>query len=282
MVPAGGTPTTTPRPPAAGFWQEAQPSSGAPAPPPRARPAPRVNVDALIMRQVLPALLTYTRSITYTRRALESLNIEKAVDLNYLCSLPNARRLAESYASAASANLKYFEAVTVNPMARRAGVSSKRAQNILMNRWPDYLIAFVAQRAGLPQQLKQKWGDKSLPTSLGRLAGGVLSYFKTSALISKHASLGVRSNRYGTPKSVRFQKAFSNMLTTAERKSREHAHSAKIATGTIPIQSRINYQNAKVLREGNLADKLRALELFWASSMYSQTAVMLARNPKER
>jgi hypothetical protein len=78
--------------------------------------------------------------------------------------------------------------------------------------------------------------------------------------------------------SVEHEKAFMNTLTTAERKARENARAALVATGAIPVQSRIAYQNARVLREGDLADKLAALEAFWASSAYSQTAVMLARN----
>ena len=37
-------------------------------------------------------------------------------------------------------------------------------------------------------------------------------------------------------------------------------------------------QNALVDKDGELSDKLDALAQFWASSAYSQTAVMLARN----
>ena len=45
------------------------------------------------------------------------------------------------------------------------------------------------------------------------------------------------------------------------------------------MNERLHYQNARVLREGgDLGDRLRALELYWLSSVYSQTAVMLARN----
>ena len=75
--------------------------------------------------------------------------------------------------------------------------------------------------------------------------------------------------------------SFMHMLRRAERKSREHAKSAKIVAGGIPIQSKMAYRRAEILRDGNPGEKLRALALFWESSFYSQTAVMLARNPKD-
>jgi hypothetical protein len=82
----------------------------------------------------------------------------------------------------------------------------------------------------------------------------------------------------GWPTSVQYEKAFINMLSSAQKKALENARAAKVATGSIPVQARVAYQNAKVLREGDLGDKLDALEAFWESSVYSQTAVMLARN----
>ena len=150
---------------------------------------------------------------------------------------------------------------------------------------PDYLIAAksitLAARAyaGLPRKLKLDWGEKSLQWSLSTLAAGILSYFKSSVLISKWASLGAKVNpTSGTVTEVRMKKAFIHMLAMAERKARERAHEAKLASGTIPVQARLHYQNALVLRDGTLNDKFKALEEFWASTMYSQTAVMLARN----
>ena len=148
---------------------------------------------------------------------------------------------------------------------------------------PDYLTAYVSSNvtnmSGMPESLKSEWGEDSLAWGLFGLAAEELGYFKASTLISKWYSLGVQNDPYtGRPTAVEHEKAFMNMLTTAERKARENARAAKVAAGSIPVQARIAYQNARVLREGDLADKLQALEMFWAASSYSQTAVMLARN----
>ena len=98
-------------------------------------------------------------------------------------------------------------------------------------------------------------------------------------LISKWYSLGVQNDPItGRPTLVEHEKAFINMLTWAELRARENARAALVATGEIPVQARIRYQQAKVLREGDLADKLQALDGYWAASVYAQTAVMLARN----
>lgn len=68
------------------------------------------------------------------------------------------------------------------------------------------------------------------------------------------------------------------MINTAERKAREYARSARVGTGAIPVQNLRAYARARVLREGDLTDKLAALELFWRASEYSQIAVKMARN----
>ena len=68
------------------------------------------------------------------------------------------------------------------------------------------------------------------------------------------------------------------MLPRAERNARASARAARIATGAIPVQAKLAYQLATVLRGGSLADKVDALAQFWTASAFSQTAVMLARN----
>lgn len=237
-----------------------------------------------IVRKVSPPILAIARGMAATRRALQALDIESAGDINYTCSLPNVRRLAKSYTSAAGANLGYYEALALKRVAARYRTTTQRAKWRLMSVNPDYLIAYRAfglagrDLGGLPSRLKKEWGNTSLPWSLGSLAGALLSYFKTSLLLSKTYSLGVRTSASGKPSSIRNEKAFINMINTAERKAREHARAAKVGTGSIPVQSQLAYAKARVLREGDLADKLAALELFWRASVYSQIAVMLARN----
>ena len=184
---------------------------------------------------------------------------------------------------AAAANLAYFDSLIVTEVAKVIGLPFDQAKIRFAGFEPDYLVGMmagtVANLNGLPQVLKSEWGDDSISWGLFSLAASELSFFRTSMLISKWYSLGVQNDPVtGRPTSVEHEKAFMNMLTFAEKRARENARAAKVATGEIPVQARLRYQQAKVLREGDLGDKLAALEYFWASSVYSQTAVMLARN----
>lgn len=237
-----------------------------------------------LFNNVIGGALTMANSFVASQKALEAIDIEGVQSINYRCSLPSARRLAKSYSSAATANMAYFESIAVDPYAQSAGVHPDQARNYLMMVNNDYLVAYHAMampdHQGMPSELKDAWGENSLPWSLGVLSGALLSYFKVSLLVAQEYSLQVNYDWIsGQPTGVVHEKAFISAMNNAEKKARQHAHSAKVATGEIPIQSKIHYQNAVVLREGNISDKLRALQLFWMSSMYSQTATMLARNP---
>jgi hypothetical protein len=233
------------------------------------------DVAEQTVQVVAPTVLTIARAVANTLQASESKEIEGVKSLDYMCSLPNVKRLAASYQSAAAANVTYFEALV--------GVTDDNTRNQVVMMEPDYLTAYIAANLpnmpGSAQTLKDEWKEDSLSWRLMTLSAAQLAYFKASTLISKWYSLGVQNDWLtGRATSVEHEKAFLNMLSTAEKKARENARAAKVATGSIPVQARIAYQNARVLREGDLADKLDALEAFWQSSAYSQTAVMLARN----
>lgn len=240
-----------------------------------------------IVEAVLPAVLANHRAAAYVQITRDRIDIEAVDSLDYECALPSVQRLATSYSSAAAANIKYFDALLLTQVASALRVTETRARQFILRREPDYLVAAMAfamhqNPTGLTEKLRAEWGEESLPWRLSSLSGGLLSYFKTSLLINKWYALAPTINaKTGRVDKVAHEKAFINMITSAERKAREHARSAKIATGLVPLQAKLRYQAAVVLRErGDLTDKLRALELFWAASMYSQAAVMLARNPE--
>ncbi len=233
------------------------------------------DVADQVVQYSAPAVLSIARAVANSAMALQSMDVEAVTSVNYTCSLPNVRRLSTSFQAAASANVTYFEQL--------AGITDDATRNFAIMMEPDYLTAFIAANlpklGGLAATLKDEWKEDSLSWGLLSLAAEELGYFKASTLVSKYYSLGVRSDPYtGRAAAVENEKAFMNMLQTAEKKARENARSAKVAAGSIPVQARIAYQNGRILREGDVADKLQALELFWASSTYSQTAVMLARN----
>ncbi len=243
------------------------------------------SVGDTVVTATAPTVLSIARAVANSVMSIEQMDIEGQKSINYLCSLPNVKRLATSFQSAAGSNLAYFDSLIVAEVAKAFNMTQDQAKVKFAGVEPDYLVALMAGSVsgmgGLPEQLKNEWGENSIAWGLFSLAASELSFFRTSMLISKWYSLGVQNDPVtGRPTKVAHEKAFFNMLSFAEQRARENARAALVATGEIPIQARIRYQQARVLREGDLADKLAALEGFWAASVYAQTAVMLARNPK--
>jgi len=235
-----------------------------------------------VVAQLAPTILYIGKTFAETTLATEQLEFENASDINYMCSVPNVRRMATSYQSAGAAGLNYFDVLLVQPYAQSAKISEDEARQRIAVFEPDYLVALLASKLpsidGLPKQLKEKWGETSLPWGLLSLAGSELAYFHSAELIAKYYSLNVSTNEAGQIAKVEHEKAFLNMLATAEKNARAAARAARIATGAIPVQAKLAYQLASVERSGTLAEKMDALSQFWASSAFSQTAVMLARN----
>jgi len=238
----------------------------------------------MVVTLVVPTLVYVAKTTAETTLATEQLEVQGATDVNYMCSLPNVKRMATSFQSAGAAGVTYFDTLLVQPYAAEAKVSEDEARQRVAFKEPDYLVALWGSRLagldGAPQKLKDQWGENSLPWGLMTLAGSQLAYFHAAELIAKYYSLqaDVSTDGSGRVHKVEQEKAFASMLAIAERTARASARAARIATGAIPVQAKLAYQNALVDRDGSLSDKLDALAQFWASSAYSQTAVMLARN----
>jgi hypothetical protein len=243
-----------------------------------------------IVAAVAPAIVLIGRTHAETLQARERLEYEREQTIGYTCAPASVKRLATSFQSAAAAGMSYFDTLLVEPMAQSQGVSPDAARAQLAMTEPDYLVAYMlsnlARWEGMPQALKQEWGEASLPWSLLSLAAGELAYHVSAQLIAKHYSLEVRAGDLaGRGATVLHEQAFANMLETAERTARASARAARIATGAIPVQAKLAYQIASVKRAGGagrpsdpIGEKLDALVAYWMSSAYSQTAVMLARN----
>jgi uncharacterized protein len=235
-----------------------------------------------VVAAIAPTVLYLGRTTAETTLALQELDFEHEDSVKYMCSIPNVHRMATSFSSASVAGLNYFDTLLVEPLAKSASVSLDEARNRLAVVEPDYLVAFVTSKLGdaegLPKDLKTAWGEHSLAWGLMSLAGSQLAYYNSAELIAKYYSLGVHTDANNKVEKLEYEEAFTNMLASAERSARANARAARIAAGAIPIQAKLAYQLAVVERAGDLTEKVDALGEFWASSAFSQTAVMLARN----
>jgi uncharacterized protein len=235
-----------------------------------------------IVQQVAPTVLYIGKTVADTIVAAQKLEFESEKSVNYICSIPNVKRLSTSFASAGAAGVNYFETLLVEPLAKNGGVPIDSARNRVAMVEPDYLTAYMLTKLdraeGVIGKLKSDWGENSVQWNLMLLAGNELAYFKSAELVAKYYSLNVKTGANGKFSGVEHEKAFINMLISAERAARASARAARIPTGAIPVQAKLAYQVASVQKDGDMNDKLEALAGFWSSSAFSQTAVMLARN----
>jgi hypothetical protein len=240
------------------------------------------DVADLLVDQIAPAVLLVGQTRAWSELAKEELDFMTEKSVNYMCSIPNIKRMSTSFQSAGTAGVNYFETLLVEPAAKAAGLTMDQARTQVALREPEYLVSFMLARLqqsdGLPKQLKEEWGERSPQWNLVSLAGSELAYYSSAELIAKYYSLGLNTDPASGRVTVAHDKAFMNMLASAERSARASARAARIATGSIPVQAKLAYQQASISREGDVGDKLSALSQFWMSSAYSQTAVMLARN----
>jgi hypothetical protein len=190
-------------------------------------------------------------------------------------SLASVSRSVTAFQAASAAAIAYLDSVTLPHLAEYEKLSQDEAKAKLAEVDPSYLFAHFADRLSVDafaSQLAHAWGDKSSAWLLLSLASAELGYTTSTRLVAERYALGVRGEK------VQQEEAFAAMLEGAERAARAAARAARIATGTIPIPAKISYQLATASREGSTRDKLNALSAYWASSMYSQTAMLLVRH----
>ena len=236
-----------------------------------------------LVDRIAPTVLLIGQTVASSLLAADELEFLTEKSVNYMCSIPNIKRMSTSFYSAGAAGVNYFETLLVEPTAKQYNLPIEQVRVRMAMSEPDYLIAYMLSRLqtadGLPRQLREEWGEDSPQWNLLSLAGSELAYYNSAQLVAKYYSLGVETDfKTGRTGGVAHDKAFINMLASAERSARASARAARIATGSIPVQAKLAYQQAQIAREGDTSDKLDALSQYWMSSAYSQTAVMLARN----
>ncbi|MGE0550350.1 MAG: S16 family serine protease [Kofleriaceae bacterium] len=235
-----------------------------------------------VVGSVAPTIVLIGRTVAETALAGELLELGGQTSSGYRCSAQIVKQLSTSFQSASVAGIHYFDTLLVEPFAKSNQVSLDEARMKFAISDPNYLVAYMMSHLqnapGLPQQLKARWGERSLSWALLSLAGNELAFNHAAELVALHYSLGARTNPIGDVVAIEHDKAFRNMLATAERTARSAARAARIATGTIPVQATLSYQLARAQQDGDLSDQVSALASYWVSSAASQTAVMLARN----
>ncbi len=180
--------------------------------------------------------------------------------------------LSEALRKAAEANLDYFDNVVLKDLADQQGMSLATAkENFAAN---EFNYGFAISASTGAHELKDKLGNTEA-RAIAVLGNSLMSFNLSSELIAKYYSLQVETDDAGNITRIPFEKAMINMLDFGETTARENINAAKSA-GAIPVLAIIDYEGAKVKREGTPSEKLDALGGYWSASMQGRLLTILA------
>ena len=177
--------------------------------------------------------------------------------------------LARGYSSAAGASLEYFDSLITSQL-ETDGVTAAQAK-VQMGEW-EFTYPLIRSAAAQAQWVQ----GESPEFALLRLGAGAQAYLGAGGLVNKYYAIGMNRNADGT-KTLSNRRALTYLLDQARKRARQAAGRCKDRLGFIPSAAMTTYENAIAYRERSDEDKLIALEEFWASTFWSDLAVMLAR-----
>ena len=199
--------------------------------------------------------------------------------VQYMCSIPNVRRMSTSFQSAGAAGVNYFDTLLVEPSrrARRSRTREPRSRSPSPTTWSRSCSSTLAHTAR--STISRPRGAKhSLAWGLLSLAGSELAYYD-AAEPDREVLLARRPHRRQRQgRDVEHDKAF----TTCSRPPSAARARARGPRGSRPARSRCRPSSPTSSRRSSATatsatSSTRSSE-FWAASAFSQTAVMLARN----
>lgn len=241
------------------------------------------EIAELVVDHVAPALLLVAHGTASATSAAEELATPSHAGGRYTSVEAGLERIAASLQEAAATAVAELEPVLVDPVVAQGAQTVQRARARVAAGEPSYAVAYLLSRRprddGSPPG-PERAGAAPSAAALRALAGSTLAYQAAAELVARYHALGMRLEPQTgeVAASAPQDRALRALLANADRRARAHARAARIATGAIPVHARLAYQQARGARGGDLGERLDALALFWMSSAYSQTAVVLARN----
>jgi len=185
-------------------------------------------------------------------------------------------RLAEVLRRASEANINYFETVIVDELAEQLGVHPNQLKQALVGQELDYTFALCCLDA-LPIVEEKFTSGPEL--NYARLGSSLASYSYSSMLIAKYYSLQAEVDEAGEIVGVKYDKALIELFDFVQRRARENIALAK-SVGCEPVMAVLYYEFAKGLREGDMEDKLKAINFFWLASTDAQILSILSDRAK--
>jgi hypothetical protein len=174
---------------------------------------------------------------------------------------------------AAQANLSYFDAVVLDQAAQAAGIRTEQAKARFEAASFSYQIAQYGASPAAQQYLDRTMG-KGAATDYAHLGFAVASYLASSELVAEHYSLGAHTDDNGTVVGFDRDRALGAMLDAASDRARERI-AAAAKQGNDPSLAILAFQAGHAARDGGPADKIDALQSFWAASTYARLLTLM-------
>ncbi len=224
------------------------------------------------------------------RYALAKLKVRRAVDFLAIVGAPGRPVNMQYFAAAAveltsvaRANQAYFESVPLAQLAQAFRMRREDAQELLLRRLLKYGVGLNA--FGLPRLIAKQGNVPRHVLDMLKVGGGIVAFLNFSMLMTKYYSLELGRNllqklqgrSHDEYQNVPRYKALLAMVIQAEQRARLNAAIARSVTGGIPVAARYFYLVGKsMVQSGRAPLQVKALEMFWRSSLLSRVAVLSA------
>lgn len=237
---------------------------------------PKPKNEEQVVQMLAEAVLYYGIADQAVEVAKDSIDIGLGQGRAPLPTTEKVQGLAELFRRAAEANLNYFDSIVLNEIAAGMGAHLDVVKSQFAAQDLTYTFANTSIRA--MNFFKERAGGGA-SGAFATLGGSIQSYVLSSTLVSKYYSLDAQIDENGSVKGIGRERAMINMLDFAEKRAKEYIGLAT-ASGAEPVQAILNFEGAKVSREGDLNDKLNALSDFWTASLQSQIIGVLSGKSK--
>jgi uncharacterized protein len=169
---------------------------------------------------------------------------------------------ADFFRKAAEANMQAFDTIFVESYAEAQQVSAQQVRDFLFAEDFDYSLAQAGFQLVENQGLEEALGG-GRNAAFGDLGGSVALFVRANGLISKYYALVGQSCLDETlePVCVKNERALSSALDFAESQV-EAGVGVLLERNVDPTNEIGAYEAAQVSREGDLTDKLEALQTF--------------------
>ena len=188
---------------------------------------------------------------------------------------PNAPiiSLAKFYRQAAIANVQVFDSLVINEEAKTAGISPQKLKRALVFKDQYYGMMYVFQSEIMPN-LSRYFPDDDQFAEV-HLAASLYVHLRAAMLVAKYYSLNAKLDKDLNIVGLARMRTFSNWLDRSEQEARCNVGFLKKQGLDVTALSQV-YEVSRHVSDGELADRLNALTLYFNMNVHSHVLRHLA------